>query len=143
MYWDILHRAMIINKASAGNVQILNKQDESLEIVISSGLSSQFLSHFTKVNTYDGSVCARAMHTGKTVFVKDLSEDKFFAPHLPIALREGIHSVLSTPLISSNGQFVGIVSMHYKLPRRRLQNELLDFEKFCGKTADMIEGYLN
>jgi len=143
MYDDILRRAMTMNKASAGNLQILNKNDDSLEIVVSSGLSTRFLNHFTKVNASDGSVCARAMRTRKTVIVEDLSADKYFSPHLSIALHDGIHSVQSTPLISHKGQFVGIVSVHYKLPRRRVQTELLNFEYFCSKTADMIEGYLN
>jgi GAF domain-containing protein len=143
MYEDILNRAMTMNKASAGNLQILNKNDESLEIVVSSGLSSQFVNHFTKVNAHDGSVCARAMRTRKTAVVEDLSEDKFFAPHLQVALNDGIHSVQSTPLISKTGQFVGIISVHFKLPRHRLQTKLLNFENFCGKTADMIESYLN
>jgi GAF domain-containing protein len=143
MYEKILQQAMTINKASCGNLQIINNRDQSLEIVVSSGLSSQFLDHFKKVQTHDGSVCARALRTRKTIFVPDLSTDQFFAPHLTIARIEGIHSVQSTPLISQSGKLIGVVSMHYKLPRRHMDNDHSKFEKFCSNTADMIETYLN
>ncbi|HEY1872153.1 MAG TPA: GAF domain-containing protein [Chitinophagaceae bacterium] len=142
MYEKILQQAMTINRASCGNVQILNKHDQSLQIVVSVGLSSQFLDHFNKVGKHDGSVCARALQTRKTVFVPDLGTDEFFAPHLEIARTEGIHSVQSTPLISRAGQLIGIVSIHYKLPRIP-DTEFSKFEIFCSNMADMIETYLN
>ena len=143
MYEKILQQAMTMNKASCGNLQILNKKDQSLEIVVSSGLSSQFLNYFKKVETHDGTVCARALRMRKTVFVPELAMDQFFTPHLKITSLEGIHSVQSTPLISQTGQLIGIISMHYKLPRRHLDAELSKFESFCITTADMIETYLN
>lgn len=143
MYEKILRQAMMINRASCGNMQILNKHDQSLEIVISVGLSGQFLEHFKKVGTHDGSVCARALQARRTIFVSDLSTDEFFVPHLKIALAEGIRSVQSTPLISRTGQLIGMVSTHYKLPRRHADTEFSKFEIFCGNTADMIEAYLN
>jgi GAF domain-containing protein len=142
MYEKILQQAMTMNKASFGNLQILNNRDQSLEIVASSGLSQQFLNYFKKVEGHDGTVCARALRMRKTVFVPDLATDNFFAPHSNIARVEGIHSVQSTPLISQSGKLIGVISMHYKLPRHPASG-VSKFEKFCSHTADMIESYLN
>lgn len=136
---NFLQQAMMLNKTKAGTLQIINNEEYSLDIAASSGLSRAFIDHFKKVTINDGSVCARALKKGKTIFIENLIQDKSFAPHLTVALENNIHAVQSTPLISSNGNIVGMISTHYKLPHNPSKFELTSFENFCRIAADKIE----
>lgn len=136
---NLLQQAMMMNKTKAGTLQILNKKNHTLEIVASSGLSSEFIKHFKSVNADDGSVCGRALKTGKTIFIEDLTQDKQFARHLNLALQNNIIAVQSTPLISGKGHIVGMISTHFNTPVKLSKNTLEKFEAFCREAADKFE----
>ena len=139
MYEKILQQAMMMNKTKTGTLQIINNSTRSLEIVYSIGLSKKFVEHFQKVEANDGSVCGQSLKMVKSVYIMDLTNDKEFQPHLKFAIHDGVYSVLSTPMISAKGKVFGIVSTHFKLPRKLTKTELSRFETFCGNAADNIE----
>ena len=139
MYENILHQGMMLNKTKTGTLQIINNKEHSLEIVYSAGVSKKFVDHFKIVEAGDGSVCGRALKNGQSIYVSDLTQDESFVPHLKIALHDGIRAVQSTPLISKNGKVIGILSTHFKLPKKLSKTELTLFENFCQKAADNIE----
>ena len=135
---NLLQQAMMMNKTKAGTLQLLNKNTHTLELVTSSGLSPEFIDHFKTVTIDDGSVCGRALENGETVFIEDLTKDEAFARHLNLALQNNIVAVQSTPLISSNGLIVGMISTHFNSPRKMTKNNFEEFESFCQEAADKI-----
>jgi GAF domain-containing protein len=139
---DILREAMKINRAKLGNMQIINNQNNWLEIVAQRGFTSEFVEHFKFVTVDDGSICGRAMKSRRSVFVDDVNADSDFFPHLKFANDAGFRAVISTPLISSQGNIIGIISNHFSLPHRFTKDELLRFEKFCSDAADKIEKFI-
>lgn len=139
---NLLQQAMILNKTKAGTLQIINKKDHSLEIAAYSGLSYEFIDHFQKVKIGDGSVCAMAFEKGETIFIENLIHDRSFSPHLYVTLRNNITAIQSTPMIASNGNVVGMISTHFKLPRKHSKIEIKEFETFCRKAADRIEEFI-
>ena len=136
---NLLQQAMMMCETKAGTFQLINKTNNSLEIVTSFGLSEEFITHFRFVNCYDGSVCGRALAKGETVFIPDLTSDRSFARHLNLALQNNIRSVQSTPLISSSNQIVVMISVHFMTPKKISKINLQEFESFCKKAADKIE----
>ena len=135
---NILQQAMLMNGTRAATLQILNKTDHSLEIAASFGLSDEFIEHFKKVTVNDGSVCSRALQSGETVFIGDITQDKLFARHLYLAMSNHINAVLSTPLICSKGHVVGMMSTHFRITRKPTKDSLKNFENFCKHAADKI-----
>ena len=135
---NILQQAMLMNGTKAATLQILNNTDQSLEIAASYGLSDEFIEHFKKVTIHDGSVCSRALQSGESVFIGDITQDKLFARHLYVAMRNNINAVLSTPLICSKGHLIGMMSTHFRITRKPTTDSLKSFEHFCKHAADKI-----
>lgn len=136
---NLLQQAMMMCGTKASTLQLLDNTNNTLEIVTSFGLSKEFINHFRFVNCYDGSVCGRALAKGETVFISDLTSDRSFSRHLNLALQNNIRSVQSTPLITSSGQIVGMISVHFVTPKKISKISLQEFEAFCKKAADKIE----
>lgn len=136
---NLVHHAMMMNQTKAGTIQLINKKNKTLEIAASYGLSREFVEHFKIVTCEDGSVCSRALAKGETVFIEDLSTDVLFARHLNLALQNNITAVQSTPLISSRGESIGMISVHFITPKKLSKNNLRVFELFCTQAADKIE----
>jgi GAF domain-containing protein len=136
---NLLHQVMMMNRAKAGTLQLINKKNNTLEIANSFGLSAEFIENFKVVTCDDGSVCGRALLKRETIFIEDLTTDKLFARHLNLALQNNIIAVRSTPLISSLGNVIGMVSVHFHTPRKLSKNNIEEVDSFCRKAADKIE----
>ena len=136
---NLLQQAIVICRTKAGTLQLINTKNNTLEIASSFGLSPEFIEHFKVVTCDDGSVCGRALSKRETIFIEDLTTDKLFAKHLNLALQNNIFAVRSTPLISSLGKVIGMVSVHFNTPRKLSKNSIEEMESFCSKAADKIE----
>jgi len=136
---NLLQQAIIICGTKAGTLQLINKKNNTLEIASSFGLSPEFIEYFKVVTCDDGSVCGRALQKQETIFIEDLTTDKLFAKHLNLALQNNIIAVRSTPLISSLGNVIGMISVHFNTPRKLSKNSIEEIDSFCRKAADKIE----
>jgi GAF domain-containing protein len=103
-----------------GNIQILdmNNSHAILAIAAQRGFDVPFLEAFAKVSADDSSACGRALRLGKSIIVPDVDEDDDFAPYRAIAHEAGYRSVISTPIRTSWGHVVGIISTHFPKPHR-------------------------
>jgi GAF domain-containing protein len=106
------------------------------------GFGSDFIEHFGVVSPEDGSICGRAMKQRQTVFVDDVTSDKDFVEQVEYAENAGFRTVISTPLISSKRNMIGVISTHFNLPHRFTKEEVVRFEKFCSRAADTIEEFI-
>ena len=136
---NLLQQAMMMCETKAGTLQLVNETGDTLEIVTSFALPNEFLTHFKFVTCNDGSVCGRALAKGETIYIEDLTTDVSFARHLNLALQNNIIAVQSTPLISSSGNIVGMISVHFTKPKKINNTGLQAFESFCKRAADKIE----
>ena len=138
---NLLQHAMMMCETKAGTLQLINEINNTLEIATSFGLCDEFINHFRVVTCEDGSVCGRALKKRETIFIEDLTTDRSFARHLNHALQNNIRAVQSTPLISSSGKIVGMISVHFATPKKIPKETLKVFESFCAKAADKIEEF--
>lgn len=112
---DMLESAMSATGADLGNVQLFDSSDGSLKIAAERGFKSDFLSYFERVDAGHGTACGTALKSGARVVVPDVAADALYdAGSRDAMLRAQALSVQSTPIVSSSGTLIGVVSTHYR-----------------------------
>jgi GAF domain-containing protein len=134
----ILARSLELTGAPLGNIQLMNWKSGYLTIAAQHGFHDPFLTVFRHVSARDGSACGRALRRGSTVVIEDVFKDADFAPFRDVALEARFSAVQSTPLISSRGAFVGIVSTHFDAPHRPLDGEMAELRLLGEAAANAI-----
>jgi DNA-binding CsgD family transcriptional regulator len=109
---------MQVSGAPLANVQLMNEESGHLEIAAQHGFDDKFLRFFERVGIDDHSVCGRALRKRQAIIVEDVCEDHDVAPCRIALLAAGARAVVSTPLVSSNGVLVGMLSMHFPTKHR-------------------------
>jgi PAS domain S-box-containing protein len=137
----ILEAAIELTQAERGNIQILQCESGSLTIAAQRGFSEEFLKFFANVSHDDAAACGAAMQSGQRIVVADVTQSEIFGgqPALDVLLRAGVRAVQSTPLLSSTGSIVGMISTHFGAPHRPGEHELLLLDLLSRQAADFIE----
>lgn len=137
---EILDATIGITGADKGNIQLLDEEQKVLKIVVSRGFSQSFLEYFALCLAGKGT-CGLALENGGRIFIADINTSPFFigTPHLPVLLAEGVQAVQSTPLKSSSGKILGMVSTHYYNPQNSQLPDFQIMDLLACLTADVIE----
>jgi PAS domain S-box-containing protein len=132
--------AITIVGADKGNVQIFDDNSNSLVIAAYRGFAEPFLTFFKHVSG-DASACAAAMQTKGQVIVEDVLHSHIFAGQSSqaVLLDAGVRAVASTPLMSSNGTLMGMISTHYANPHRPTDREVHLLQLLARQAADYLE----
>src|SRR5262245_9865753 len=109
----LLQQGLEVCQSSFGNIQLMNWAAGYLEIKAQHGFQDEFLNFFARVSLSDASACARALRNRRSIIIEDVTVDQHFAACREIMSRAGIRAVQSTPLLSSSGALVGIISIHF------------------------------
>ena len=119
---SILNRALNIGMQVSGaplaNIQLVNGKGGYLEIAAQHGFDDRFLKFFQRVGMEDESVCGRALRAKRPILVEDVAEDRDIAPCRDALLAAGARAISSTPLISSSGVLLGMLSTHFPTKHR-------------------------
>jgi len=135
----ILNDVMALLGAEHGNVQLLIGNE--LAIVAQHGFSAPFLIAFARVKKGDGSACARALESGEQIVIMDVRND----PNVEfrnVAEEVGFRSVQSTPLLTTRGEPIGIVSTHFTTMHVPTLMEMRTLKEYSGHAADQLRGLL-
>ena len=135
---EVLNESMALQNADFGNVQLIDPQTAALKIVAQKGFQEEFLTHFKSVQEAD-SACGRALQQGQRVIIEDVLTDEAFAPHRQVAASAGFRAVQSTPLFSRNGEPLGMLSTHFRVPHRPSERELRLTDLYVRQAAELIE----
>src|SRR5271156_207904 len=135
---EILDATIELQNADFGNVQLYNPQNRTLQIVAQHGFKPEFMDQFREVRD-DSATCCRALRSGSRVIVEDVQTDEAFKPHLQIAAAAGFRAVQSTPLFSRSGQPLGVISTHFRSPRRPSERELRLTDLYARQAAALVE----
>jgi GAF domain-containing protein len=131
-----------LHGAEFGNLQ-LAADDGSLWIVAHQGLDGTFMDAFARVDPVEGTACARSWRDRVTVFLHDVSTDKDFQPFIAIARQAGFRAVISSPLVSSDDEVVGIISAHFAHPKVPTEIEIRALEAYCRELTDNLLDRVN
>ncbi|MEB3294702.1 MAG: chemotaxis protein CheB [Synechococcales bacterium] len=135
---QVLDAVMNLLHANLGNIQLYDPQREVLEIFAHQGFDAEFLNHFREVRIDDGSACSRALKSKQRVIIEDTQTDSEFAPHYQIAAAAGFRAVQSTPLLSRQGEILGVLSTHFRQPHRPSERELRMLDLYGRMVSEMI-----
>lgn len=136
-----MHDLMSFLGAERGNIQMLGHSAD-LVVIAQHGLTPVFLEAFRRVSSGSASICARAAQNKTLVFVPDVSADQDFAPYLPIVQGEGILSILSFPLVTTAGDWIGMASAHFAQQANPTALELASVVQYGAELANAIHLHL-
>jgi len=134
----LLQRGLEVCQSSHGNIQLMNWAGGYLEIKAQQGFQDEFLNFFARVNLSDGSACARALRHRQSIIVENIMVDQHFAACREIISRAGIRAVQSTPLLSSGGALVGIISIHFASNHRPEDQQIRAMNNAAETAANAI-----
>ncbi|HSK62462.1 MAG TPA: ATP-binding protein, partial [Pyrinomonadaceae bacterium] len=136
---EILSVAIEISGADKGNIQLVDASSGLLKMSSESGFDPAFGKFFS-----DGSrapVGDQAFETQQRVIVEDVRQSALFvgSPLLRALDKARIRAVQSTPLISSAGNVLGVISTHFTTTRRPTEQELRLMDLLARQAADYLE----
>jgi len=134
----VLDQSLELSGTCFGNVQLIDWRSGYLEIKSQRGFQSEFLNFFERVEFDHGSACARALRNRDTIVIDDIMADKQFAPYREIACRAGVRAVLSTPLVSSSGAALGVLSVHFPIVQRPTDIQMRGMTEAAQLAANAI-----
>jgi len=137
----ILDVAIAFTAAQKGTLQLFNDKSGTLRLIAHKGFEEPFLRFFDTVNARDAAACGEAMRSRDRIIVEDVRQSAIFAgePSLDVLLHAGIRAVQSTPLASSAGSLIGMISTHFLSPQRPSNRQLRLMDLLAREAADYLE----
>jgi PAS domain S-box-containing protein len=136
---EILKVAIEISGADKGYIQLVDPASGSLTFTNESGFDPTFMDLFSGGGGL--SACELAVDRQQRVIVEDVRQSALFvgSPALTAMNKASVRAVQSTPLISSGGHILGVITTHLSLPRRPSEQELRLMDLLARQTADYLE----
>jgi signal transduction histidine kinase/CheY-like chemotaxis protein len=109
-----------------------------LQVASHLGLSEAALAQFA-AQPNGATACAIACTTRERVIIADTEADPLFASMRDLARAEGFRAVHSTPLLSRDGEVLGVISVQLSSPRRPTEREIRLADICARKAVVFIE----
>jgi GAF domain-containing protein len=135
----VLDAAIALHGARFGNVQLYRGTD--LSIACQSGFKEPFLRTFARVSVDDDSACGRAMREGRSIVIEDVETEAEYAPLRAVAAEAGFRAVQSTPMVTSGGIFVGMISTHFSQPHVPSKHDMVLIGIYARLLADAVQRF--
>lgn len=139
---EVLRKAVEIDAAAFGNIQVFNPESGGLEIIVHQGFNTRFLEMFKLVMPVDSTVCARAYRLANRVSIADIRNDLHFAPYLSQAQEVGYHALQSTPILDAHGCVIGILSTHFPSPHYLSKNAERALDECAARASELLQQFL-
>ena len=134
----IVEAAIVIAHADFGNLQLLDVESSNMHIAAHRGFPEWWVAYWQNVSKGHGT-CGTALALGRRFIVEDVERSPIFsAADLDAQRRAGVRAVQSTPLTSRLGKPIGMLSTHYKTPRRLDERTLQMLDLLAREAADII-----
>lgn len=135
----VLTAAVAATEAAFGNIQLVVPEDGSLRIVAHQGFAREFLSFFRYVKD-DPSACSAALRDGRCTIVRDVAQSELYTePARRVMLAAEARACQSTPILSSTGRVLGVISTHFRVPHRPTARQLGSVETLARYVAAVLE----
>lgn len=136
---NLLDRAITIHRTDMGQIHLFERQSCTLELAVQKGFDPSLLHYFKTVNITDNSPCISAVRAGQSIIVEDVETDSMFISYRAIAKAVGHRAVHSIPLTSNSGNLLGVLSTHFRQPRRLLPWEMKLLDMHARHAGNLIE----
>ncbi|HEX8141570.1 MAG TPA: ATP-binding protein [Pyrinomonadaceae bacterium] len=135
---EVLRAAMAVQGTSLGLLSLCDPQRDGLALKVSSGFDEEFLKHIEFVPSGEGA-CGTCYEQRGQVVVEDVETDPVFDAYRDAARAAGFRACHSTPLITRNGNIIGVLSVHFLHPHRPQEREMRLMDLYARMAADFIE----
>ena len=147
LYGRIVDAAMTIMHSQYASLQMLYSQHNGnghageLRLLAFRGFNEHAAKFWEWVRPASQSTCGMALVSGVRVIVTDVEKSDAMAGSEDLAtyLATGIHAVQTTPLLSRDGDIVGMISTHWSEPHVPTRRDLRLFDILARQAADLIE----
>ncbi len=137
---EVLDAAVTFTNTDRGTIQLISEDGNRLEIVRDRGYppGSVFVEHFRSAGFAAGCDAARTQRRRLII------EDTSVFPGLvgtadgEAAASSGVRAAQSTPMISRNGEMIGILSTQFRDPHRPTDDELRLVDLLAWTTAEYV-----
>jgi signal transduction histidine kinase len=136
---EILKAATELHQADMGYIRLYDPERKVLSIEVHQGFEEEFIDRFKTVDGSDDSPCARALRTKRRVMVEDIHAEEQTAIDLHAAELGQYRAIQTTPLYSREGKPLGVLSIHFRFPRRTAKQRSGILDLFARQAADFIE----
>ncbi len=137
---ETLDAAIALTGAAKGALQLFDKDSNALTVAAQRGFERPLLEFFKYVRD-EAAASASAMQSRDLVIVEDIMESDIFAGQAAqkVVAEADVRAIISTPLLSSEGDVLGTISTHFAKPHRPSERELHFLDLLARQTADYLE----
>lgn len=134
-----LDATMELHGADFGHVQLYEPASRTLHLAAQRGFTAAFAEHFERVDAREVWSCGMALAARERIIVTDAQSDPRCAAWRPMAREAGFRAVQSTPLLSAAGEPLGMLSTHFREPRRFSESEQRLTDLIAREISRVIE----
>lgn len=134
-----LEVAMALHRADFGCVELYDAATCTLRIAAQRGFAPSLPDHFASAAARASSAGGAALAGRKRMVVADTEADPADAPQRDLARAAGYRAVQATPLVAASGEPLGVLSTHFRAPRRLTESEERLTDLLARELAHVIE----
>jgi GAF domain-containing protein len=113
-----LDAAVATHGADFGSLQIWDEGTQSLCMIAQKNFGRSFVEQFARVHAGQVTTCEAARASRCPVLIEDVETDPEFVPLRGVVKPVGVRAIQTTPVFSSSGLLVGMISTYFRKPRR-------------------------
>ncbi len=138
---SILRAGMAITSAKMGSLFQLDREAGVLKILAHHGIDASILEGFEALRLEESSKCGLPLRSGERTVVEDVAlSDVVNMPGLTgTLLHAGIRAFQSTPLVSTSGNVMGVISTYFAHPHLPAARGLKLLDLLARQAADYVE----
>jgi GAF domain-containing protein len=81
------------------------------------------------------------MREGRSIVIEDVETEAEYAPLRAVAAEAGFRAVQSTPMVTSGGIFVGMISTHFSQPHVPSKHDMVLIGIYARLLADAVQRF--
>lgn len=147
LYGRIVDAAVAITRSQFGTMQLVcppgdpSGHDGELNLLAHRGLPPEAVAFWEWVNPAAHSSCTAALKRSARAIIPDFEEWDEIAGTEDLAAfrRTGIRSAQTTPLVSRQGELLGMISTHWDAPHIPSERDLRLLDILARQAADLLE----
>ncbi|HKN85315.1 MAG TPA: response regulator [Nitrospiraceae bacterium] len=138
MLEQILKASIELFGGEMGTIQLYDEREDVLRMAAHIGLTEQFYEEFKAV-PMEYSCCGAAMKQRRRIIIENVFSDPQFQQFALVYAKHGFVACQSTPLYSSNGTLLGMLSNHFPRPHCPSERELQLLDMYAQQAERVIE----
>lgn len=137
---EILVASLELHSTNQGELQLYEPASQTLRLAVQRGPLSEAVGGGASVGLSDPvSPAAQALRDRTPVLIEDVAQQMPAAPLRESWLAAGVCAVQCTPLLTRDGELLGVLTMHFSRPHRADERSLRVSQLLARLGADTVE----